>query len=369
MPNTVLVAGASGLVGAAAVDRFLDDGWEVVAAFAAQAEKVFSDRPFRHLAVDLQDESASKAAFAGWRTSRHVVYAAVYEKPGLIAGLDRAGPDGDQPGDAAQPDGARWRGGRRACGTSACCRAPRPTASTSTRSRCPRRERCPRDQHENFYWLQEDYVRAKAGASDGWTFTILRPQLIVGPELRRRDEPAAGDRRLRRASAGRRAGRSASPAACPTCGRRSTPGSSPNAMRVGRHRARRPAGETYNLTNGEVFEWRDLWPALAEVLGVEVGPDEPLTHGASSCRPRPTCGTASSTSTACARSRCSELLGESHHYADFCFAYGATEYPPLAFVSTVKIKQPGFTEAMDTEESFRHWIRVLQERRVLPPRD
>jgi hypothetical protein len=63
-----------------------------------------------------------------------------------------------------------------------------------------------------------------------------------------------------------------------------------------------------------------------------------------------------------------ELLGESHFYADFCFAYGATEPPPPAFVSTVKIKQAGFTEAMDTEESFVHWIKVLQERRVLPPR-
>ena len=64
----------------------------------------------------------------------------------------------------------------------------------------------------------------------------------------------------------------------------------------------------------------------------------------------------------------SELLGESHFYADFCFLHGATENPPLAFVSTVKIKQHGFCEAMDTEESFRHWIRVLQERKVLPPR-
>jgi hypothetical protein len=33
----------------------------------------------------------------------------------------------------------------------------------------------------------------------------------------------------------------------------------------------------------------------------------------------------------------------------------------------VKIKQHGFCEAMDTEESFRHWIRVLQQRKVLPP--
>jgi hypothetical protein len=125
-------------------------------------------------------------------------------------------------------------------------------------------------------------------------------------------------------------------------------------------------GQHYNLTNGEVFSWRDLWPSMAEVLGVEVGPDEPLSlaeflpakadvwdrivqrHG---LRPIPM----------------EQLLGESHFYADFCFAHGATEQPPPAFVSTVKIKQAGFCETYDTEASFSYWLRVLQDRQVLPP--
>ena len=38
-------------------------------------------------------------------------------------------------------------------------------------------------------------------------------------------------------------------------------------------------GETFNLTNGEVFNWRQIWPGMAEVLGVEVGPDEPAEPG------------------------------------------------------------------------------------------
>jgi len=43
----------------------------------------------------------------------------------------------------------------------------------------PAREDRPRDQHENFYWLQEDYIRGKqAGA--GWSFTIWRPQIVFG---------------------------------------------------------------------------------------------------------------------------------------------------------------------------------------------
>ena len=61
MAEKVLVAGASGLVGAAAVDAFLDDGWEVLAVSRRKPE-VFSDRSFRHLPVDLQDEAAPTSA-------------------------------------------------------------------------------------------------------------------------------------------------------------------------------------------------------------------------------------------------------------------------------------------------------------------
>ena len=53
--------------------------------------------------------------------------------------------------------------------------------------------------------------------------------------------------------------------------------------------------------------------------------------------------------------RMADLVGESHHYADFCFALGATQAPPPAFVSTVKIKQAGFCGVWDTEASCFAW--------------
>lgn len=84
MPNTVLVAGASGLVGAAVVDRFLDDGWDVIAVSRRKPE-VFSDKPFRHLTVDLQDEAAYKQAFSDIADVTHLVYTAVYESAGCGA--------------------------------------------------------------------------------------------------------------------------------------------------------------------------------------------------------------------------------------------------------------------------------------------
>lgn len=31
----------------------------------------------------------------------------------------------------------------------------------------------------------------------------------------------------------------------------------------------RSRGQTFNVTNGDVFEWRNLWPAIADTLGVK----------------------------------------------------------------------------------------------------
>jgi nucleoside-diphosphate-sugar epimerase len=126
------------------------------------------------------------------------------------------------------------------------------------------------------------------------------------------------------------------------------------------------AGETFNLTNGEVFEWRNLWPAMARTLGVEPGPDQPLRM-AEFLPAKADVWDAIVAKHDLRRIPMSALVGESHHYADFCFAYGAEQLPSPAFVSTVKIKQAGFTEAFDTEESFCHWLQVLIDRRVLPP--
>ena len=61
-----------------------------------------------------------------------------------------------------------------------------------------------------------------------------------------------------------------------------------------------------------------------------------------------------------------DLVGESHHYADFCFAFGAEKAYPPAFVSTVKLRQAGFCEFMDTEDMFRHWLSYLINEKVIP---
>jgi hypothetical protein len=64
-----------------------------------------------------------------------------------------------------------------------------------------------------------------------------------------------------------------------------------------------------------------------------------------------------------------DLLGESHHYADLLFGVHA---PPHAargpvLVSTIKLRQAGFGECIDTEAMFAKWLGWLVERGVIPP--
>ena len=44
-----------------------------------------------------------------------------------------------------------------------------------------------------------------------------------------------------------------------------------------RGRARRPAkNEIFNVTNGDVFVWPNVWPAIADALGFAAGEHVPL---------------------------------------------------------------------------------------------
>ena len=84
-PGTVLIAGASGVIGAAAIEHFAKQGWKVIGASRRPAD-VDAGVAYEHLALDLQDAGACRAASDKFAGVTHVVYAALFEKPGLIPG-------------------------------------------------------------------------------------------------------------------------------------------------------------------------------------------------------------------------------------------------------------------------------------------
>ncbi|WP_297730995.1 hypothetical protein [Mycobacterium sp.] len=61
-----------------------------------------------------------------------------------------------------------------------------------------------------------------------------------------------------------------------------------------------------------------------------------------------------------------ELVGHGDQHADFAFAYGAPA-GPQALVSTIKLRQAGFTKVVDTEHAFRNAPQSLIDHNFLPP--
>jgi hypothetical protein len=114
-----------------------------------------------------------------------------------------------------------------------------------------------------------------------------------------------------------------------------------------------------------VFEWRNVWPAMAETLGAETGADTPTSVAAYLDENADVWDQIVAKYNLRSRNL-REFVGQGDQHADFAFAYGAPE-GPRAFVSTIKLRQAGFTKTIDTEDSFRKALKSLIDHKLLPP--
>ena len=357
----VLVAGASGLVGFAAVRHFASlDEWDVVGV-SRRIPDGLEDATL--LSVDLQDQARCTEVFSQMHDVTHVVYTALYEKPGVVQGWRER----DQmetnlrmlenlfeplKGAATQLQHVSLLQGTKAYGAHI---EPFPA---------PARERWPRHQHENFYFLQEDYLREQQQGKD-WSWSIFRPQLIFGEALK-------GNLNVL-------------PAICVYAALRkeaglplSFPGGPPyvfeavDADLLARSLAwaatsPNARNETFNSTNGDVFVWQNVWPTIADALGMEVGPPEPMCLTEEMPKHAAEWAAIVDKYQLKAPRNMLDFVGGSFELTDLSFAYGASEPPPPIVVSTIKIRQAGFHECMDTEDMFRNLIKRYQDLGWIPP--
>ena len=228
----------------------------------------------------------------------------------------------------------------------------------------PARERWPRHPHENFYWLHEDYIKDKQQGK-AWHWSIWRPQLIFGEAigsnlnvitplgvyaalLKEQGQPL------------------------------SYPGGAPYVFEAidvdvlaralaWAAEADASHNEIFNITNGDVYVWENVWPVLAEAFGMEVGPPQPCSMVEELPKRQDEWAAIVEKYNLTAPADVREFVGESAALADFSLAYGRNEPPPSMLVSTIKLRQAGFHECMDTEDMFRKWIKRFQELRWLPP--
>ena len=116
--------------------------------------------------------------------------------------------------------------------------------------------------------------------------------------------------------------------------------------------------EIFNVSNGDVYRWRQLWSELAAFYDLPIS--EPL-----------------------AMSTVSEMSEKAPLWDSMVARYGlhATPYEQIAnwafvdwmlnfreetILSTIKIRQAGFADCIDTHQSFRRQLTRLRGMRIIP---
>jgi nucleoside-diphosphate-sugar epimerase len=362
MQKKVLIAGASGLVGYAAIRHFGGKPDCDVVALSRRAPD--NTHGARFVPLDLTDAAACERFAADQSDVTHLIYAALHEQPGLVAGWrerEQIETNDRMLRNLLDPLERHAKNLRHVTllqGTKAYGVHVRPLAVPARENRS--------EMHEqpNFYWNQERYIR---GRQEGkrWSWTILRPVLIVGCSVGSAMNviPALGVY----AAFMRRAGKT----------KLDYPGG------VGRvaqaidadvlarciawsGEAESARNEIFNVTNGDVFVWPNVWAAIARSLGFDPGAHVPLSLDRE-IRPREAEWAEIRRQYGLASGDLKDFVGLSFEYADYTMGHGRTEPGPPALVSTIKLMQAGFTEVIDTEVMFARAFAEMQAKKLLPP--
>jgi nucleoside-diphosphate-sugar epimerase len=356
----IVVAGATGLVGNAALQHFgACAGCDVLALSRRKPRDLHGAR---HVQVDLTDAAQCRSVAAEFQGTTHLVYAALYEAPNLIDGW--RDPDQIRINDlmlrnlmaVLEPAAPQLRHVTLLQGTKAYGVHVRPLTVPAREGRSEMYEQ------PNFYWAQESYLRALQQGK-AWHWSILRPVLIIGLAMGGAMDliPPLGVYAAMLRAQGR-------PLDYPGGAARVSQAVDVDLLAraiawAGEARAAR--NEAFNVTNGDVFTWENVWPAMAQAL--EMKPGEPVPLSLAREYPK---WIAPWDELRRKHDLVSpgleEFVGLSFQYADYSMRHGQTQSGPPSIVSTVKINQAGFTEMMDTEAMFRKWFELARSRRLLP---
>ncbi|KIW84374.1 hypothetical protein Z517_03624 [Fonsecaea pedrosoi CBS 271.37] len=354
----ILVTGATGVVGRSAMQYYGERGYKVIAVSRRRPLNTYG--AVWH-SLDLSDEAACKALLSPLTGIVQIVFAALHEEPNLVAGwqekqhVDRNALMLRNTVEAVAPSARNLR-------NVTILQGPKAYGVHVHPIRHGAREDRDEDRSiQNFYWAQEDYLKARQRGQP-WSWNILRPSLIIGLSiggamnlyatigvyaavLKERGEPLYFPGRGQGVFESTDADLIAEACEYILLHNDTT------------------QNQTYNLTNGESSSLREDWPLIAHSLGMQPGPDRPFAFA----RDLPSF----SADWDLIREKYSlkappldEFLGQSAQFADFVFAKGATD---PSFMSCIKIRRAGFAGTVYTDDMIRKWFRLYQDEGLLPP--
>lgn len=313
MAGTALIAGATGAASKRLVEALLAGrDWSVIGLSRNPPHE--GNERLRYIKADLLDADRCKAALTGCRETTHVFYTArakfggggvetVDENVAMLRNvLDAV--------EAIAPGLVRVHLVGMHLGS----------------MQTPAREDDPRHMPPNFYYDQEDLLRARQ-AGRRWTWSASRPGFIYdfAPERPRNLVSIIG-------------------VWAAICAELAT-------APVARNQA-------YNVTDGGLIRWRRFWPRLADHFGMKLGDVRPLTLAEWMADKGPVWN----------RIVAKHGLKPTRMEQVAVWAFGdflwQREHDVIS--SVVKLRQHGFHDTIDTEAQVLAYLRRYREEKVLP---
>ena len=347
--RTALVTGASGLVGGYLLQHLLDQGdWDIV---AVSRRKPDIPGNYQHIAVDLLDPADCKRKLGALSAITHIFFVAYIERAdprelvtanlGLLVNLV-------QTIEAVSPflehvhlsEGSKWYGNHL---------GPFKT---------PAKEDDPRHMLPNFYYDQQDWLEARQKGKR-WSWSVVRPHAVCGFST-------GGPMNLTLAiavyaSISRELGLPLSFPGKPgayTALYQATDAALLAKSIVWMGTEPKAANQAFNITNGDLIRWQNLWPKFADFFGMELAQPRYLPIKSMMADKGPVWD------------RIVAKHGLKPHAYQEIVAWG---YPENVFNSDYdivsdmgKARRLGFHDSLDTEEMFLRMFAEFRSNRIIP---
>jgi len=120
----------------------------------------------------------------------------------------------------------------------------------------------------------------------------------------------------------------------------------------------RAADQAFNINNGDLFRWKEMWPKIAAYFELEAAPPLPMSLAATMADKEPLW-----------RQMVVEHGLADHSYAEvssWAFADGVFSWDYDLIADGSKARRLGFHDFVETEAMFRDRFDELRKRRVIP---
>jgi len=348
----ILLVGPYGVLGTGVLDAAAANPvWRITTAARRPAPSHRAPTALRHINVDLLDREGTMEVFSNLSAVTDLVFAAYVEKPTMAETVE---PNAKMLSNTLDALAARNIPLQRVVLTGGAKSYGFHLGSFNA----PAKESEPRLIAPIHYHQQED-ILAQWCEKNGASWTVLRPHLVMGPSLNSPMNLVTGlatyaamsrELGLPLRYPGRREGWNTlqQTADAELFGRATL-------WALGEDKAR---NEIFNVSNGDVYRWRQMWSELAAFYEIPVA--EPLAMS-----------TVSEMSEKAPLWNAMVARYGLHptpyaQIANWAFVDFMLNFPEETILSTIKIRQAGFADCIDTHQSFKRQLGKLREMRIIP---